>query len=137
MAEDELEEEFDEQEPYRIPLWKKLLLALAVASVLFGLGLQVFGGEAAPGTGTAGTPSAAGGAGFVPATSPGGAPTGTAESGSASEWSPFFVKGGFSFFVGFCIGYALRAFFKISAVALGIVFLAIFGLQQIGIVEVD
>jgi uncharacterized membrane protein (Fun14 family) len=47
------------------------------------------------------------------------------------------VKGGFSFFVGFCIGYALRAFFKISAVALGVVFLAIFGLQQIGIVEVD
>lgn len=56
---------------------------------------------------------------------------------SASTWSPFFVKGGFSFFLAFCMGYALRTFFKVSAIFIGLLGLAFFGLAKIGAIEPD
>lgn len=62
---------------------------------------------------------------------------GAAEASGLGAWSPFLVKGGFSFVVGFCLGYALRAFFKISAIALGVIFLALFALQHFEIVTID
>ncbi len=52
-------------------------------------------------------------------------------------WSPAVFRLGFGFFVGFCIAYALRAFFKISLIALGVVFLALFGLQYAGVLDVN
>lgn len=151
----ELDEEPEGSDPRALPTWKKVALALAAVSVLFGFALQAFGGS----SDEASTPLAGG------QETPGGgssmtnsfAPTGTTQGpgsggtsgsnqtgvaaatgeGGAGDWSPFFVKGGFSFFVGFCIGYALRAFFKISAVALGLVFLVLFGLEYGGLVEID
>lgn len=54
-----------------------------------------------------------------------------------SGWSMFFVKGGFSLFLGFCIGYALRTFLKVSMVAFGIVGLCILGLSYGGVLDVD
>ena len=56
---------------------------------------------------------------------------------SASTWSPFFVKGGFSLFLAFCMGYALRTFFKISAIFIGLLGLALFGLAKLGVIEPD
>ena len=122
-------------------------------SVLFGFGLRMAsgstgdsGGASSPAADTAttttqssllpsGTPGTFPGSGETDGGSGGGAPaTAAAEEG---DWSPFFIKGGFSFFVGFCIGYALRAFFKISAVALGLVFLVVFGLEYAGLLQVD
>ena len=58
-------------------------------------------------------------------------------SGAASDWSPALMKGGLSFIVGFCIGYALRTFFRIGAVMMGLVLLAVFGLSYAGVVQVD
>lgn len=52
------------------------------------------------------------------------------------EWSPAIFRAGFSFFVGFAIAYALRQFVKISVIALGLFFLALFGLQYAGFIEV-
>lgn len=127
--------------------WKRVLLGLAVLSVLVGLGLQAFGGESAPAGGSSPgvTPGGTGNelsGSFLPQ-SGGEAPTSGSQGSQEAEpeglaaWSPMFVKGGFSFFVGFCIGYALRAFFKISAIVLGVIFLALLGLQQVGFVEID
>ncbi|TVQ62028.1 MAG: hypothetical protein EA378_06060 [Phycisphaerales bacterium] len=50
--------------------------------------------------------------------------------------SPAVFRAGFSFFVGFAIAFALRQFVKISVVALGLFFLAMFGLQYAGLIEV-
>ena len=55
----------------------------------------------------------------------------------AADWYPAVFRLGFSFFVGFCIAYALRAFFKVSLAAIGVILLALFGLQYAGVVQVD
>jgi uncharacterized membrane protein (Fun14 family) len=52
------------------------------------------------------------------------------------EWAPSLVRGGFSFFVAFCIGYALRTFAKISFLVLGAVFLTLASLSHFGFIEV-
>jgi uncharacterized membrane protein (Fun14 family) len=122
--------------------WQKVLLACSVASIALGLCLELFGGGEEP---TPVESAGASGAGVAPQatslvpTTPDGPASGEApapEDASAGGWSPFFVKGGFSFFFGFCVGYALRAFFKVSAIALGVIFLALLGLQQVGFVEI-
>lgn len=152
----ELEPEDAPQESLRsLPRWKVASLALAVVSILVGFGMQVTAGDggetattSAPGSasGSASSPELSGSLvpqGTPPITPGGqeGEPQGEASAdeapGGASDWSPFFVKGGFSFFVGFCIGYALRTFFKVSAVALGLVFLLLFGLEYVGFIQVD
>ena len=59
-----------------------------------------------------------------------------AEPGAAG-WSPFFLKGGFSFFVAFCVGYATRVWLKMAAFFLGTFFLGVFVLSYVGAVDVD
>ena len=53
--------------------------------------------------------------------------------GSLGEWSPSLVKGGFGFFLGFCVGYALRTFFRIGAVVVGLVLIVFLGLSYTGV----
>jgi len=85
-------------------------------------------------------PSIGPGQSFLP-----GLGTGTGEEGTVrstaeaapNDWSPFFMKGGASFIIGFCMGYALRAFARISFTVLGLVFLAIFGLAYTGAIDVN
>lgn len=77
---------------------------------------------------------------------PGDEPTGEPADGevaSVSEaetvtdpWSPAIFRMGFSFFVGFAMAYALKAFAKVTVVSAGIFFLLLFGLQYAGLVEV-
>lgn len=59
----------------------------------------------------------------------------SADSGraSVSEWSPLFLKGGLSFLVGFCVGYAVRTFLKVSALVAGALLAAYFGLAYFGV----
>ena len=49
----------------------------------------------------------------------------------------FFLKLGFSFMVGLAMGFALKVAFKIALLVVGLVLLALFGLQLAGIVQVD
>jgi uncharacterized membrane protein (Fun14 family) len=49
----------------------------------------------------------------------------------------FFLKLGFSFMVGLAVGYALKIAFKIALVVMGLILLAIFGLQYAGMVDVN
>jgi len=52
-------------------------------------------------------------------------------------WPGAVFRLGFGFFVGFCIGYAARMFMRLSFVAIGVVLLALFGLQYAGLISVD
>ena len=119
-----------------LPLWKKTLLALAALSLLVGFGLR-FAGSSKSGTGTeAGRMSAqsSDGQSLVGGQS---ASSGAAESSGLEGFAPFFVKGGFSFFIGFCLGMALRSFFKISAIVIGLFALGMFALSYAGVLEID
>lgn len=77
-----------------------------------------------------------GGGGGIGGAEAGGA-AGGAEGSGISEYSPAFFKGGLSFFVAFCVGLAARTFLKMSALFLGLVALAVFGLSYMDLVQVD
>lgn len=144
-----------------LPRWKKVLLTAATFIFLLGLAVQGFAllrsgddplrqhdlssGQRRPGEGPDMYP---GGRSLTPWVGKEGTesfPPGSERSGETptggratiEDWSPALMKGGMSFLVGFCIGFALRAFFKISAAFVGLVLLAIFGLSYAGIVEVN
>ncbi len=53
------------------------------------------------------------------------------------DWSVLFMKLGFSFIIGFSIGYALAFFLKTTALILGVIALALFGLQYAGLASVN
>ncbi|MEM6674677.1 MAG: FUN14 domain-containing protein [Planctomycetota bacterium] len=74
----------------------------------------------------------------VPSGPGSGAGTGTEGSGTVAEvpfWPPLLAKGGLSFFLAFCVGYALRAAMKVTMILVGLIVLATFGLQQAGVIE--
>ncbi len=54
-----------------------------------------------------------------------------------SDWSMLLTKVGFSFFVGFCLGYVFRIFLKIIFIVCGVIFLLLFGLEYASVVKVD
>jgi len=69
----------------------------------------------------------------------GGDGTGGSAAGGPAErsWSPVVFRLGFSFFAGFCIAYALRAFLEMALLVIGLVMLGLFGLEYAGIVTVE
>jgi uncharacterized membrane protein (Fun14 family) len=130
------------------PAWKKVLLTSAVFLVVAGLGLR--GYEAVRSDGPAGQQLASDhknvdtgvGNSFLPGVDvkvekQEGETPAAAEPADASKWSPVLMKGGAGFLVGFCIGFALRTFARLSAVVVGLVLLALFGLSQGGLITVD
>ena len=137
-----------------LPRWQKVLLGMAGLFVLVGLGLQGFAltrGEGSPAGGEAGvaerqaidspdsalvTQSQQGDGPGVVVVAPGDDAGEADGAGSAEDWSPFFFKGGFGFFAGFCIGYALRVFFRVSTVAVGFLLLTLVGLAYAGIIDI-
>jgi uncharacterized membrane protein (Fun14 family) len=84
--------------------------------------------------------------GFAPSrpSSPGGAsdrePVVTTESGNGSigihDLSPFMVKGGFGLFIGFAIGFAIRAFLRLAIVMAGFFFLVLSMMAYVGWIEI-
>jgi uncharacterized membrane protein (Fun14 family) len=126
----------DPAERPKIPTWKKLLLALSGVFVIVGLGLAFVGSRQDEG-GNARVQSTPGSLLTGESAPSGDASAGTSSDDGVTSLSPFFVKGGLSFFVGFCLGYALRSFFKVSAIVVGVIALAIFGLSYAGALDVD
>ena len=53
------------------------------------------------------------------------------------DWSPLLTKLGFSFVVGFSIGYVLLIFLRTTAFLAGLVMLALFGLQYLGVLYLN
>ena len=129
-----------------LPRWKKVLLTCFAFLLLAGIALRVYGYSKHDGGKESVTtdqrnltgPDGAGGAGFVETgRAPGAEGEGKAAGSGAESWSPVLMKGSMSFLVGFAVGYALRTFFKVSAVVLGLVCLAIFGLSYAGLLQID
>lgn len=123
-----------------LPAWAKVLVVVAVVLMAAGVAIPLVAGggsDAAPRGGAAGGGDFTGVTGLsAGGTDGGGEPaSGTPPSG-ASSWGPAVFRLGFSAFVGFAIGYALRSFVKLALVALGFFFLALFGLQYAGLIEV-
>lgn len=129
-----------------ITTWKKLLLGMAALFIVVGSVLRFAGGESA-----VEEPSSGAGSSTVPASgllSGGGAGDGAslpgaqgddgAESAAAEpDVSLFFLKGGFSFFVAFCVGYATRVWLKVTVLVFGTFFGGLFLLSYLGVISVD
>ncbi len=158
MSEEEIENSAEDHatDPLVIPFWKKVLVAVAVLFLIVGFSMRSQAsevpevGDRRVETGSAqGTPTVNGLVGNDPTI-----PIGTAvqgdglevgvgvqgvpvESEPAFSYSPFFIKGGFSFLVAFCVGLAVRMFLKVTGLFVGVVALALFLLNKAGWVDVD
>lgn len=139
-AQDPRENSDENRDDSPLPMWKKLLAVLSLA--LGGVGLAFGGassGEAQPDPAAGGSslvqPSALGANGASSLSFP---EVPAQETEPETLWAPLLAKGGLSFFVAFCIGYALRTFLRGTMLVIGVVALAIFGLQKAGVLgEVD
>jgi len=124
----------------KMPGWKKGLIGFAASTFVLGAGLKgydlIAGKEEPPAAAPGGSTSAPGQTSLVGRTPSSGEARAEAEEPSA-DWSRALMTGGLSFFVAFCVGYALRTFFKFSAVVLGAVLLGIFALSYLGVLHVD
>jgi uncharacterized membrane protein (Fun14 family) len=117
-----------------LPVWKKVVFMLALLLGLSGLALTRTGtSDVQPASHGGGTGLDVGAASF----GAGGTQLGEAPE-EESLWAPLAMKGGLSFAIAFAVGFALRTFMSLTIVVLGVVALAIFGLQKAGIVgEID
>lgn len=61
---------------------------------------------------------------------------GRGDAEGVDRWAPTLLRGGFSFFAALCIGFALRAFARISLIVLGSIFLTLSGLAYGGYITV-
>lgn len=128
----------------RVPGYKKILLAISLALAGAGLGMHVVAAgrsEAGPAEPNQSRPFAPV-KGFLPTNhddqlAGGWTDPAQTQDAATSQWYPQMFRLGFSFFVGFCIAYALRVFFKLAAFGAGMVLLLLFGLQYAGIISVD
>jgi len=134
----------------RLGRGQKALLIGSIVIAVLGLGLQaaawITSGEKAPppaaGTSSGTDPGlvsgfTAGGDKSATGAMSGAGDAAPAEPSALEAWSPAVFRLGFSFFVGFCIAYALRAFLKIALIGAGVILLALFGLQYAGVIDVD
>jgi uncharacterized membrane protein (Fun14 family) len=127
----------DDGESRRLSAGQRLALIIATAVALVGAGLWGVSlmtpsdAVAAPGLHS----ETLGVTGFGPDQGVG--ETAEAEPSALERYSPTIFKLGFSFIIGFAIAYALRTFVKISLVVIGLIALAMFGLQYAGVLQVD
>lgn len=128
-----------------MPVWVKALVGVSVLFMVVGVALPLVmpASEPEPAATEETERSGAGGLaqGFVATTPDNGdvSANGVAEDDAPdglAAWSPAIFRMGFSFFVGFAVAFALRSFLKLAIVALGFFFLALFGLQYAGLIEV-
>lgn len=129
-----------------LPRWKKALIGFSAVALVLGAGLHGYsylrGATRGVGPAVSSNPSQGDG-GLTTSlveggpSTPSGGPrdSADAEAAPASDtYAPFFLNGGLSFFVGFCMGYAVRTFFKVSALFVGVAALIFFGLQYTGLI---
>ena len=141
--------------PHRLPRWKIVLVSLALLMGVAGMVLHPQSSSGIQETRTVGNLSASG-ADLLPDSPafqsdpvPAFDPTfdmmeeTTAEPLSPDwerrleDWSPLLTKLGFSFVVGFSIGYVLLIFLRTTAFLAGLVLLALFGLQYLGVLYLN
>ncbi len=119
-----------------LPMWAKALAAISVLLMVAGIALPLMGGgRAAPSTASGPTGVTGLTTGGMENVGDSGPPTDPRPTGAAA-WGPSVFRMGFSFFVAFAVAFALRSFVKLAVVALGFFFLALFGLQYAGLIDV-
>jgi len=131
-----------------MPRWKKILLVVSVIAFVAGAGLKGYaylaGGKPEPGRQLSSDPSKGsandltnslvdGSTGPRPGVGDAPPDAEARGSGSGDALSPLLMHGGIGFFAGFCVGYALRTFFKMTALFLGAALLGYFALQYFGV----
>ncbi|MDM8545548.1 FUN14 domain-containing protein [Candidatus Venteria ishoeyi] len=135
------------------PIWKKGLLVLALLLFIAGGALYLMTPEKAQpdmpppisaqstGPGAFAPHSFAPDNGIDPTQWQGGSIPGTTSKSSTqpelNDWSVFMMKLGFSFFIGFSMGYALAGFAKLTFFITGVLALVLFGLQYVGLIQVN
>jgi uncharacterized membrane protein (Fun14 family) len=144
MSDQEVEVQLEDQAAERqsTPLWKKVLVAVAVLFLIVGFAMKANAKEAPqPGShssvpaGTLSTNSLVAGGQSAGVGNTGG--DAQVADDSLASYSPFFIKGGFSFLIAFCVGLAVRMFFKVTALFVGVLALSLFALNKLGWVAVD
>jgi uncharacterized membrane protein (Fun14 family) len=127
--------------------WQVVVAVVSIIVAATGAGLMVYQAVNADETpaATEPTPSTLPGtnapSGFAPAENEPDAPA-TSDAQSETDRLIDSASGavfrlGFGFFAGFAIGYAVRAFVKVSMIVIGVGLLALFGLQYAGLITVD
>ncbi len=141
--------------PHRLPRWKIVLVSLALLMGVAGMMLHPQSPSGVQETRTVGNLSASGAdplpdsPAFQSDPVPAFDPTFDMIEETAEEplppdwerrledWSPLLTKLGFSFVVGFSIGYVLLIFLRTTAFLAGLVLLALFGLQYLGVLYLN
>lgn len=141
--------------PHRLPRWKIVLVSLALLMGVVGMALHPQSPSGIRETRTVGNLSASGtdtlpdSPAFQSALEPAFDPTFDMMEEPTEEplppdwekrledWSPLLTKLGFSFVVGFSIGYVLLIFLRTTAFLAGLVLLALFGLQYLGVLYLN
>ncbi|MHC5024720.1 MAG: FUN14 domain-containing protein [Planctomycetota bacterium] len=123
----------------RMAPWKKALLVGSIACMGIGIVLQLVVALSGPPdsgqvAGSSVDPLVT--SGFATEGPDGTEPVTTDEEGLGA-WSPAIFRFGFSFFVGFCISYALRTFLRMTIIVIGVILLVLFGLQYAGVIDVN
>jgi predicted ribosomally synthesized peptide with SipW-like signal peptide len=135
--------EFSEPVDYSVPAWQKYLLIIALVLSAIGLSLQTvaYFNDQKAAEHTATTDSETNTMGLQSRSTEAASSTDSEQFNflgvNMSDWSMLLTKVGFSFFVGFCLGYVFRIFLKIIFIVCGVVFLLLFGLEYASIVKVD
>lgn len=136
---------------HRLPRWKIVLVSLALLMGVAGMVLHPQSPPDIRETRTVGNLSASGADPLSdpPAFQSAPVPAFDVMEGPAEEplppdwerrledWSPLLTKLGFSFVVGFSIGYVLLIFLRTTAFLAGLVLLALFGLQYLGVLYLN
>ncbi len=136
---------------HRLPRWKIVLVSLALLMGVVGMALHPQAPSDIRETRTVGNLSASGADPLSdpPAFQSDPVPAFDVMEGPAEEplppdwerrledWSPLLTKLGFSFVVGFSIGYVLLIFLRTTAFLAGLVLLALFGLQYLGVLYLN
>jgi len=128
--------------------WQRALAIASVAIALVGAGLWVYAAATAPQAPAprAAMPSSPSGlaSGFAPSAPSTDAPDADTPEPDTSaadrlidRYSPAVFKLGFGFFAGFALGYAFRAFIKVTLIAAGVIIAALFALQYAGLIAID
>ena len=156
-------EEGQAEVPRRLPRWKLVLVSLALLTGVAGMVLHPQSPSGTKETRTVGNLSAAGADPRPDSPPPPPPPHWGGDKGGVpafdptfdmmeetteeplppdwerrlEDWSPLLTKLGFSFVVGFSIGYVLLIFLRTTAFLAGLVLLALFGLQYLGVLYLN
>jgi uncharacterized membrane protein (Fun14 family) len=125
--------------------WQVVIAVVSIIVAAAGAGLMIYQAVSTDETPAASEPTTLPGtnapSGFAPTENEPDAPATSAAQSDTDRLidsaSGAVFRLGFGFFAGFAIGYAVRAFVKVSLIVVGVGLLALFGLQYAGLITVD